>query len=181
MAISSNKKAEPAKPYVDEKKEKMKTALFSGISARRDSDDSDDEAKAKPQEVSQEPAGEVNLLDFDSGPTEAQNPPTTTNDLLDSGMGSSNAPATSNNLLDVMDAGMPQAQPAAQANLQQSFDNILSGFGQGPAAVQQQPQVPVKFTGVAGFTTADFGQTWMQMQNPAAEQKFTTACPMFVQ
>ena len=60
------KKAEPAKPYVDEKKEKMKNALFSGISAKKDSDDSDDDKK---KEEKLEPAGEVNLLDFDSGPS----------------------------------------------------------------------------------------------------------------
>ena len=60
-ASSVIQKKEPAKPYVDEKKEKMKNALFSGISAKKD-EESEDEKKVE------EPAGEVNLLDFDSGP-----------------------------------------------------------------------------------------------------------------
>ena len=34
-----------------------------------------------------------------------------------------------------------------------------------------------RFVGVPGFTTANFGQAWMQMQNPAAEQKFEVPCP----
>ena len=46
---------------MDEKEEKMKNALFSGISAKKD-EESEDEKKVE------EPAGEVNLLDFDSGP-----------------------------------------------------------------------------------------------------------------
>ena len=139
----------------------MKNALFSGISAQKDSDDSEEETKAK----AQEPPGEVNLLDLDSSPSqpaEAQNPQAATGDLLGAGM-AGGVLATSNNLLDVMAPGVPGPQPAAQTNLQQSFDSILSGFGQGPAAVQQPPQVQVRFVGAPGFTTADFGQTWMQM------------------
>lgn len=62
---TTQKKSEPAKPYVDEKKEKMKNALFSGITAKKDSDDSEEDK----QKDKVEPAGEVNLLDFDSGPT----------------------------------------------------------------------------------------------------------------
>lgn len=129
---STIQKKEPPKPYVDEKKEKMKNALFSGISAKKD-EESEDEKKVD------EPAGEVNLLDFDSGPAQAtapEAPPTTTGDLLDAG------PAqNSNNLLDVLDSDAPQAQAqtAADANLQAQFDNILSGFGQDPAVLQQQP------------------------------------------
>ena len=42
---------------MDEKKEKMKNALFSGITAKKDSDDSDEDK----QKDKAEPAGEVNL------------------------------------------------------------------------------------------------------------------------
>lgn len=122
---SSQKKAEAAKPAVDEKKEKMKNALFSGISAKKDSDDSDDGQKK--QDVKEEPAGEVNLLDFDSGPTIQESPP---GDLLDTGMPKSNA--GTNDLLGVMDSGMPQAQPSGPPDLTSQFDNILSGFGPSP-------------------------------------------------
>lgn len=104
---TSNQKKEAAKPKVDDKKEKLKNALFTGISAtQKEDDDSDDEKKKKEEE----PAGEVNLLDFDSGPSQptgAENPPATTGDLLDTGMGSSNVVPSSNNLLDVMDSSMP--------------------------------------------------------------------------
>jgi len=58
----------------------------------------------------EEPAGEVNLLDFDTGPSQpigAENPPISTGDLLDTGTASSNVAQTSNNLLDVMDNSMP--------------------------------------------------------------------------
>lgn len=95
-------KKEPAKPYVDEKKEKMKNALFSGISAKK-SEESEDEKK-----VDEQPAGEVNLLDFDSGPAVAT-APTTTDDLLNTGTASSGAAQNSNNLLDVLDSNPPQA------------------------------------------------------------------------
>lgn len=47
------KKKEPEKPVVDEKKEKMKSALFSGISAKKD--DSSDDEKQKEKEKEKEP------------------------------------------------------------------------------------------------------------------------------
>ena len=59
------KKKEPEKP-VDEKKEKMKNALFSGI--QKNSENSDDEKKEEVQKVQvQQVNNEVNLLDM---PTE---------------------------------------------------------------------------------------------------------------
>lgn len=58
----SKKKEEPKR---DEKKEKMKRDLFGGIEATKD--DSDDEKKKEPEKV--EIVNEMNLLDFDSGPS----------------------------------------------------------------------------------------------------------------
>ena len=90
----------------------MKNALFSGITAKKDSDDSDEDKK-KDQPV-EEPAGEVNLLDFDAGPSQAaaaDAPPTASapaGDLLETGLASS-AP-NPNNLMDLMGGG-PQPQP----------------------------------------------------------------------
>lgn len=52
---------------VDEKKEQMKNALFSGISTAKKDSDSDDEKDKKKEEP---PAAEMNLLDFD-GPSPA--------------------------------------------------------------------------------------------------------------
>lgn len=34
-----------------------------------------------------------------------------------------------------------------------------------------------KFMGIPNFVTANFGQSWMGMSNPAAEQKATVPCP----
>ena len=86
-----NKKPEPPKPVVDEKKEQMKNALFSGISSAKkdDSSDSDDDKKQPPKA---EPANEINLLDMDSGQP----------DLLGGTTTATAAPATSGNLLDDM-------------------------------------------------------------------------------
>jgi len=87
----------------------MKNALFSGISAAQREDDSSDDDKKKKDE---EPAGEVNLLDFDSGPTQpsgAEPSQATTGDLLGAGATPNNASQGSSNLLDMMDNSMPQA------------------------------------------------------------------------
>lgn len=50
----------------------MKSALFSGISAKKKNDDSSDDEKAKPKE--EEQVNEINLLDMDSGPVSDQQP-----------------------------------------------------------------------------------------------------------
>ena len=79
---------------VDEKKEKMKSALFSGISAKKKDDSSDDEKEKKKEE---EPVNEINLLDMDAGPSQA-----TTGDLLDTNPSPQNMAPATDNLLDVM-------------------------------------------------------------------------------
>jgi len=59
-------KKEAPKPVIDEKKEKMKNALFSGISdAKKDSDSDSEEEKKKPEP--EKKAEEVDLLNFDMG------------------------------------------------------------------------------------------------------------------
>lgn len=58
------------KPAVDEKKEQMKNALFSGISTtqKKDSDSDDDKPVKKddiPKQPAVQPVNELNLLDMD--------------------------------------------------------------------------------------------------------------------
>jgi len=61
---SAPPKREPVKSEADEKKEKMKNALFAGISNKKDSDDSDNEAKN--EEVKKtEPEPMIDLLNMD--------------------------------------------------------------------------------------------------------------------
>jgi hypothetical protein len=86
-----NKKPEPPKPVVDEKREQMKNSLFSGISSAKKDDSSDSDDNKKPV-AKAEPAPEINLLDMGAedllgGTTTAA--PTT-------------VPASSGNLLDDM-------------------------------------------------------------------------------
>lgn len=74
MNVIPPKKKEAPKPAVDEKRENMKNALFSGISqAKKENSDTDESPKKEaPKE---EPAGEINLLDFDmGGPTNTSLP-----------------------------------------------------------------------------------------------------------
>lgn len=80
---SSYKKKEVPKP-IDEKKEKMKNDFFGGIgTTAKDSDDSDEETKPKAIEPAPaEPAGEMNLLDMDTGPA-ATTAPASGGNLLD--------------------------------------------------------------------------------------------------
>ena len=48
----------------------MKSALFSGISAKKDDSSDDEKEKEKKKEEAQpEPVNEINLLDMDSGPS----------------------------------------------------------------------------------------------------------------
>jgi len=161
------KKKETPAPVVDAKKEKMKQDLFSGIySGKKDSDDSSDDGKGKTTtqpDTSSQPAGEMNLLDFDT-PTE---------------MPSNNAApvqSNSNNLLDLMgDSNEPPKQQDVGAQL----DSILGGNMFQSSAPQQPPSPPaLKYQGISGFSTAQFGQTWMQMSAPGAEQKFSLAPPL---
>ena len=146
----------------------MKSALFSGISAKKKDDSSDDEKEKKKEE---EPVNEINLLDMDAGPSQA---PATTGDLLDTNPSPQNMAPATDNLLDVMGGVQPPATTGTDQNLTSQFDSILN-LGSAP---QQQPVLmQPKFTGIPGFVTANFGQAWMQMQNPAAESKFTLPCP----
>ena len=93
----------------------MKSALFSGISAKKKNDDSSDDEKTKKKE---EPVNEINLLDMDSGPPSGQQP-AATGDLLDTGNTDQ-----SNNLLDVMGGGAPSTQP--DNSLPTQLDSMLN-------------------------------------------------------
>lgn len=64
-------------------------------------------------------------------------------------------------------------------DVNQQLNNILGGFDQ-PAAPVQPPQPQIMFQGIAGFNTQAFGQAWMQLSNPAAEQKCEMPCPMAI-
>ena len=93
MPSVNKKKPETVNP-VDEKKEKMKNAFFSGIQGdtKKDSDDSDAEESQKKQE----PVNEMNLLDFDAGPattTASQEPAANSGNLLDDMFGGQSNPA----------------------------------------------------------------------------------------
>lgn len=123
------KKKEPEKP-IDEKKEKMKNALFSGI--QKNSELSDDEKKEEVQKVQvQQVTNEVNLLDM---PTEIS-------------MGESNPMPQQQqpgNLLDEMfdTPAQPTQPPAPQQNITDQLDSILGGNMFNPSPPQ------IKYSGI---------------------------------
>jgi hypothetical protein len=85
----------------------------------------------------------MNLLDFDMG-----GPSTGNSDLLDTGSSQQNK---SGNLYDDMFDSKPQ-------NV-----DVLGSFGASYQSepVKSSPSYVITFKGVPGFTTAQFGQTWM--------------------
>ena len=92
----------------------MKSALFSGISAKKDDSSDDEKEKEKKKEEAQpEPVNEINLLDMDSGPSQEPAPI----NLLDTGVTTTNTVADSNSLIDVMGGPTPPTQPVADTNL----------------------------------------------------------------
>ena len=62
-----------------------------------------------------------------------------------------------------------------ETSVTQQLDSILGGgmFGGPSSPALAQP----KYQGIAGFTTASFGQTWMQMSAPGTEQKKSLPTP----
>lgn len=135
------RKKSPPKPVVDERKEQMKRDLFSGVSAAKSSDSDDDD---KPAATTAAPATntEVNLLDFDMGPSTTP-------------AASNNAPVeqSSGNLLDLMD-DTPTQQPVSQPmEMNTGLDSVLGAFTQ----PQQPVQAALRYQAVPNFTTALFG------------------------
>lgn len=169
---ATKKKPEPPKP-VDEKKDKMKNAFFAGIqdsSGKKDNSDSDEDEQKK-DETKAEPAGDMNLLDFDAGPS-ANTTTETSNTTVTAGTG---------NLLDDMFDTTPATTNTTNNTntASQGATDLLSGMGFGTTTpvVNQAPVVQIKYQGIAGFTTAQFGQTWMGLNSPGSEQKITVNTP----
>ena len=106
---STTQQKKKADAPVDEKKEKMKNALFSGISSKKEDSDSDEKEEKKEPEPAA-PVGEMDLLSLDTTPA-SQPAASTGGNLLDMGGDSNNLldqPSQPGNLLD--SAGSQPAQ-----------------------------------------------------------------------